>query len=377
MPTHNPTRRSGRPVPSSSRRPPTSRRPVARQPFLPRLLAADPPAALFPLRAFLGVTFCFAGLQKLANPQFFNSSNPASIQAQMAAAHRFSPISGLVTPLSHHAVFIGVVIALGELAVGLGVLTGIATRVAAAGGMVLAFSLWLTVSFHSRPYYTGADIVFLFAFTPLVMAGPGSLTLPALVGRLADSYRLPPALETDLGRRRVLTGGVAAFGLLAAGLAAGLGRAIGGARPSSHGVAIGGGKTGTSAPPTTAAPATTAPSSPGSTAPTTAPANTPSGTLIGPAADVPVGGAATFNDPSSGDPSVVIQPQAGHFLAFDAVCPHAGCTVQYDNSANEFVCPCHGSTFDSGTGAVLQGPAASGLRPIPITDSGNGQLYVT
>jgi hypothetical protein len=31
--------------------------------------------ALLPLRAFLGFTFCFAGLQKLANPDFFDASN--------------------------------------------------------------------------------------------------------------------------------------------------------------------------------------------------------------------------------------------------------------------------------------------------------------
>ena len=37
---------------------------------------------LLPLRAFLGFTFCFAGLQKLANPRFFDAADPASIQAQ-------------------------------------------------------------------------------------------------------------------------------------------------------------------------------------------------------------------------------------------------------------------------------------------------------
>ncbi len=35
---------------------------------------------LLPLRAFLGFTFCFAGLQKLANPQFFDAADSASIR---------------------------------------------------------------------------------------------------------------------------------------------------------------------------------------------------------------------------------------------------------------------------------------------------------
>ena len=47
---------------------------------------------LLPLRAFLGFTFCFAGLQKLANPGFFDAANPASIQSQLAGAARLSPI---------------------------------------------------------------------------------------------------------------------------------------------------------------------------------------------------------------------------------------------------------------------------------------------
>ena len=41
---------------------------------------------LLPLRAFLGFTFCFAGVEKLANPNFFNASSPSSIEAQMIAA---------------------------------------------------------------------------------------------------------------------------------------------------------------------------------------------------------------------------------------------------------------------------------------------------
>ena len=41
---------------------------------------------LLPLRVFLGATFVFAGLQKLANPGFFDAANPVSIQAQLSEA---------------------------------------------------------------------------------------------------------------------------------------------------------------------------------------------------------------------------------------------------------------------------------------------------
>jgi thiosulfate dehydrogenase [quinone] large subunit len=312
---------------------------------------------LLPLRAFLGVTFCYAGLQKLANPNFFRSASPISIQAQLVASERISPLHNLLGHLLKVATPIGLLIAVGELAIGLGVLTGVLTRLAALGGMFLSFMLFLTVSFHSRPWYTGADIGYFFAFTPFVIAGAGFLTLPNLFNWIADRYgwRLEGA-DVDEDRRRLLVAGtVGLFGLVLAALDAGLGRAIGGVKSPAAPVRL-------SAP-------TTAPRS--STSTTT---GHPSGTQIGPASDVPVGGAASFQDPASGDPALVVQRPAGQFLAFDAVCPHAGCTVQYEQSQDIFVCPCHGSLFNTSTGAVEQGPAATGLRPIRISEA-NGQLY--
>jgi thiosulfate dehydrogenase [quinone] large subunit len=103
----------------------------------------------------------------------------------------------------------------------------------------------------------------------------------------------------------------------------------------------------------------------------------PAGTKIGPAKDVPVGGAASFQDPSSGDPALVVQPAAGTFVAFDAVCPHAGCTVQYSDTARLFICPCHGSEFNGRTGAVEVGPAQSGLTELKIAEGSDGDLYVS
>jgi thiosulfate dehydrogenase [quinone] large subunit len=90
---------------------------------------------------------------------------------------------------------------------------------------------------------------------------------------------------------------------------------------------------------------------------------------------VPVGGAASFTDPGSGDPALVIQPNSGRFLAFNAVCPHAGCTVSYQPAAGMFVCPCHGSEFNGRTGDVIAGPAPRGLTPIRVTKGPGGQLY--
>jgi thiosulfate dehydrogenase (quinone) large subunit len=340
-------------------------------------LASDPAIVLLPLRAFLGITFLFAGLQKLANPNFFRAASPTSIHAQLVAAGRTSPIKGLLHHLVSVSTLLGLVIALAEVAIGLGVLAGVLTRVAAVGGMLLAFGLFLTVSFHSSPYYTGADIVFVFAFTPLLIAGAGRLNAMDGVRWVAQRYqaRSLDALAVDEERRRlVVIGSLGAVGLVLAGLAAGLGRLAGGTKPPRSGPSLSAdGSTSTTISPS---PSTTATPSPGTTAPTP-PGGGPKGTKIGAASDVPVGGAASFQDPGSGDPAIVIEATAGHFVAFDAVCPHAGCTVGYSSSQMLIVCPCHGSVFNPASGAVEQGPAARGLRTIAISEGSDGQLYVT
>ena len=192
---------------------------------------------LLPLRAFLGFTFCFAGLQKLANPGFFDASDPASIQAQLAGALRSSPIHALIVPLAHQAVALGLLIACGELAVGLGTLAGLWSRVAAAGGLVLSLMLFLTVSFHASPYYTGSDIVFVFAWTPLLLAGSGDvLSVDAVLRRRRDGPAGPRAAAragAGIGRRSFAAEGAAAglvalAGLALGGMAAVIGRAAGG-----------------------------------------------------------------------------------------------------------------------------------------------------
>ena len=388
--------------------------------------------ALLPLRAFLGFTFCFAGLQKLANPNFFNANSPSSIQAQLIASIRISPVHLLLGHLLRFAVPIGIVIALAELAVGLGALLGLWTRLAAAGGVLLSLTLFLTVSFHSSPYYTGADIVFLFAWVPLVLAGSGGVlsldgviaarvaaenrsgpptTVPIrfeLVQQVCGNYELDtcaaqggqpcdvrrcPFLVDERGslvergpdavdRRTLVLGGSAVaasavIGAVAAGAAAGLGRAIGGA-PSPGGAgtsALSPGGTGAGAGTTS----TTAPAGATTTAPTGATkttAPTVAGKLIGQASQVPVGGAATFTDPATGDPGLVLQLAKDQFVAYDAICPHAGCTVGYAPGAKLIVCPCHGSEFDPTTGAVVSPPAPRGLTPIQVAVSADGSLLV-
>jgi glycine/D-amino acid oxidase-like deaminating enzyme/nitrite reductase/ring-hydroxylating ferredoxin subunit len=51
--------------------------------------------------------------------------------------------------------------------------------------------------------------------------------------------------------------------------------------------------------------------------------------------------------------------------AFNAVCPHMGCVVQWNAEEKSFDCPCHGSRFTK-EGIVINGPATVGLERIPI-----------
>lgn len=374
------------------------------------------------MRIFLGGTFVFAGLQKLANPGFFDASNPTSIQNQLASAARISPIHALVAHLQHEAVAVGVVISLGELAVGTATLVGLWSRAAAIGGLLLSFSLFLTVSFHSSPYYTGSDIVFVFAWTPLIVAGAGGVLSADAILRdvararagVAPATMVPVSFDVvqkvcgayDAGACRAMSGApcepapcpylhqgsntravpslgdidrrtftlqgicaaaVAGVGLAGAGLAAGLGRL--GSKSGQSLTPVG--NSGTSAP---TAPTTTGS---GASTPTTTSFKKPSGTRILAASAVPVGGSASFQDPRSGDPSIVVHPEAGTFAAFDAVCPHEGCIVAFSPQAEKFICPCHGSEFNGKTGALVHGPAPRGLGKIPVQEGSDGGLYVT
>jgi thiosulfate dehydrogenase (quinone) large subunit len=380
----------------------------------------EPGWLLLPLRGFLGVTFSYAGLQKLANPSYLNPHSATSAVAQMRLLQHSSPIGPLVALSTHAPSLVGLLIAFGELAVGIGTLLGLYPRIAAAGGALLSLSFFLTVSWNTTPYYYGSDIVFVFAWLTLLGFGTsgvlsleawlrnrarGQLRLgpePAAVRISTDRLRalcpragqcglrpdgscgrsrgcpvfpteeaLSPGNRAELDRRLVLQTGVAAAlaagGALAIGAAtAAIGRAARGTgrRPTANGLI----------PPTTATP-TPATRGPADSPSPSAAGPTAGGTVIGTTSQVPVGQAREFTDPASGQPAWMVHPTGSTFVAFSAVCTHAGCSVQYDSANVQFVCPCHGGVYDARTGQVLQGPPPSPLPSIPVRVTA-GQLRV-
>ncbi len=81
---------------------------------------------------------------------------------------------------------------------------------------------------------------------------------------------------------------------------------------------------------------------------------------------------AYFNHPTCG--SAILVNYNGSLKAFSAVCPHAGCTVDYTSS--ELYCPCHGAYFSAVNGGVLSGPPPSGLVEYGVQVV-NNNIYVS
>lgn len=410
---------------------------------------------LIPLRLFLGVTFVYAGIQKLTDPQFFNPSAAGFIGKQIMAFATGSPIHNfLIYAALPHATFFGALVAFGEIAIGVGTLIGFLFRPAAFAGILLSLMFFLSASWRVHPYFYGADIVFVFAWIPLLLAGPCGSGLPTLDAQLAPRVlrnvppewrrRLGPAFNFLLGvgadvvdkeivqseelpaQAMNRTGGQAAtynsrvsgypqgvpqhiisgqakpgyaqgtplqpkqvnykgrnaairrsqesrrnflWGLVVGGLGM-LGIAVAGkavqslpfGRDDSATTAQSGGST------TGGEDGSGLQSTPGSgTATATTGGTSGTGSEIAQVSAVQNNSAVTFTIPSNGDPGVLVRLNNGKFVAFDAVCTHAGCPVQYDPTSQHLLCPCHGAEFDpANAAAVVQGPTNTPLPGVPI-----------
>lgn len=341
-----------------------------------------------PLRLFLGVTFLYAGIQKLTDPQYFQPEARGSIGHQLAAFASASPLRGFLLGVAvPHATLFGALVAYGELAIGLSVLMGLLWRVASLFGLLLNLLFFLSADWHIFPYFYGSDIVFLFCWLTLLIAGPGQQALPALdpwLFRWLEDHtplRQHPfllALSQVLGARtsrptrtqtaqkvgpygqsgpahrasrRSFLWGAASGGTLTLALFwltevlhlwPGLG----------NGIAQGG----TQVTPTLGSPVA---------------AETPTpalpGQVIARIRDVPPNSATSFTIPTTSAPGILVHLGNRTFVAFQATCTHAGCPVDYDPALRDLVCPCHGAAFDPSQGAaVINGPAQIPLAAVPI-----------
>lgn len=81
------------------------------------------------------------------------------------------------------------------------------------------------------------------------------------------------------------------------------------------------------------------------------------------------------------DQAKLIDPQADservsanypQWLVVEGFCPHAGCVPNAKSSGQGWVCPCHGSEFDT-SGRVTRGPATANLAIPDYTFHPDGQ----
>jgi len=364
--------------------------------------------ALLPIRFFFGFTFLYAGIDKILDPTFFDPNSPTSITAQLAAFARTSPVAFLIKPVEPLAVPLGILIALAEIAIGLGALSGLAFRLAAAGGVALSLLFFLTASWSTHPYYFGADLPYAFGWLALAIAGTGDLLVPRFVTELgaavesaapwgqrvgssaaASGFRPPRYLdeEPSASRRIVVQTGLLAVATLAVGALAlpvrilrkadtaqtadNSGDTSASASPDAGGTGTGAGSSATAAPGSTSAPG----------GPTSAPHATASpgvpltGLTVATTAQVDARGAVRIRVPTSapaslpaGDPAMIVKLKNGGYACFDTVCTHEGCRVGWDAADGVMLCPCHGAAFDPNNhAAVLQGPTNQPLLELPIT----------
>lgn len=386
---------------------------------------------LLPLRLFLGITFVYAGIQKLTDPQFFHPTALGYVGKQIAAFATNSPLHDfLLHAVVPHALLFGYLVAYGEIAIGLATLVGLLLRPAALFGLLLSTIFFLSATWRIYPYFYGADIVFMFCWLTLLLNGPLNTGLPTLDERLAQFLlqRTDPqsqarfarilsivlgtpvissapdspaqSLDTSMSpahslairnpnppqekvrgssqkrqlqeKRRsflqgFLVGGATVLGLT--GITYALQSVM---RALAHqDSALSSSDNATLPTETPGAIATPTASAPGST-----PTSTGNITTV---SAVPSNSAVNFTLPSSGDPGVLVHLQNGQFVAYSAVCTHAGCQVDYDPSSQLLVCPCHGATFDpTKNGAVVDPPAHTPLSPVAIhVDSATGAITLS
>lgn len=415
-----------------SNRPATPPNPVSESPnlqpsFWAKLRLGD--RILLPLRLFLSITFIYAGIQKLTDPQFFNPKAIGYIGKQIIAFATGSPLHYfLIRYAVPHAAFFGVVVALGEIAIGLGALFGVLFRPAAFFGLLVSLLFFLSASWRVYPYFYGADIVFVFAWITLLLAGPLRSGLPTFDGYVIPRFLLNLAPESRIGMERLtrfalgvgtahVAGpqGYAQQGYGASGTAvqgqqgyqyapgaagaasytrqqsqqaqqlsykariAAQRRALDNRRNFLWGLFAGGlGMLGITLVAKTVSVGSLL-GEEGATTQTGVNTGTNTGTQSTPGASggsssaiaqvsqVPNNSAVTFTIPSNGDPGVLVRLNSGKFVCYDATCTHAGCPVSFDSGSGLLICPCHGAEFDPANGAnPVAGPAPSPLTSVAI-----------
>ncbi|MEU0247022.1 DoxX family membrane protein [Streptomyces sp. NPDC006235] len=182
---------------------------------------------LLPLRVFLGFISIYAGMGKLCDPVYFDGGKRGTMVKWLNTLHPWEVAEPLRQFAFEHPVGSGLAIAFAQVIVGVLTVLGCWQRVAACFGALLSAALLVTVSWKSVPVYETPDIIYLAAWSPLIIAGAPVYSVD---GRLAGSAwrRLGPRAHIWDLRRYVLRRG-ALVTAVATGLTLLVGSLLGGA----------------------------------------------------------------------------------------------------------------------------------------------------
>ncbi|MDK1472441.1 DoxX family protein [Streptomyces sp. 549] len=182
---------------------------------------------LLPLRIFLGFISIYAGMGKLTDPVYFDGGERGSMVSWLTSLEPWAIASPLHSFAVAHPVGSGLTVAFLQVIVGVLTVCGLWQRVAASCGALLSAALLLTVSWRMVAAYDAPDIIYLAAWSPLIIAGAPVYSLDARLAGEAWRRLGPRAGLWDL-RRRVLRRGTIMVTLIA-GLALLIGSVLGSA----------------------------------------------------------------------------------------------------------------------------------------------------
>lgn len=182
---------------------------------------------LLPLRLFLGFISIYAGMGKLCDPLYFDGGERGSMVTWLRTLHPWEVAQPLQQFALEHPIGSGLLVAFLQVIVGVLTVLGCWQRVGAVIGALLSAALLVTVSWKSVPAYDAPDIIYLAAWSPLIIAGAPVYSVD---GRLVARAwrRLGPRSDLWDLRRYVLRRG-ALVTVVVCGLTLLVGSLLGGA----------------------------------------------------------------------------------------------------------------------------------------------------
>ena len=273
------------------------------------------------LRAWLGFTWIYAGWNKATDAGFLDPASAHYIGAQLTGYIPTSPIGSILQHMVEHASFIGWSVMIGEFAIGLAILAGVAMQLAALGGAGMTLVLWLSATWNVKPYFLGSDTAYLVMWIALFFAlrtSARGLRRNALIPNLRD-------------RRETLRIGAVGALAIAGGF---LGKVFTNSAPAPE-----------------------------------------MGSAITTLDALAIGETMKFKA-ADGTAAVLFRTKAGVF-AYSRVCTHQGCIVEYDATAHLLACPCHGAKFDpTNGGKAVAGPTQVALPKINVAVKGKNIVQI-